>query len=171
MVVQTLRGRRAAHRDVACLALFAALLTGCGDSSARYVPSVTQAEAAVKASLDDWKKGLPAGPVADTKPAVHVIDSQRRELPVLSDYQILGEVPGNAPRCLAVRLRWTSPETEERARYVVVGIDPLWVFRQEDYDLLSHWEHPMEEPVGKKSEGQQSEEAKQKTESSEPVSR
>ncbi|MBC8117084.1 MAG: hypothetical protein H7062_22035 [Candidatus Saccharimonas sp.] len=149
MVVQSLRGQRAAGCDVVCLAMFAALLTGCGDSSARYVPSVTQAEAAVKASLDDWKKGLPAGPVADTKPVVHVVDSQRRELPILSNYQILGEVPGNAPRCLAVRLRWANPEKEERARYVVVGIDPLWVFRQEDYDLLSHWEHPMEEPPPK----------------------
>jgi hypothetical protein len=27
---------------------------------------------------------------------------------------------------------------------VVIGIDPLWVFRHEDYDLLLHWEHPME---------------------------
>ena len=168
MVVQSLRGKRAACCDVVCLTMLAALLTGCGDSSARYVPSVTQAEAAVKASLDDWKKGLPAGPVAGTKPAVHMVDSQRRELPVLSDYQILGEVPGNAPRCLAVRLHWANPEKEERARYVVVGIDPLWVFRQEDYDLLSHWEHPMEEPVGKKSEEQQSEDAKQKAEGESP---
>ncbi len=171
MVVQSLRGRRAECGNGVCLALFAVLLTGCGDSSARYVPSVTQAEAAVTASLEDWKRGLPAGPVADTKPAVQVVDSQRRKLPVLSDYQILGEVPGNAPRCLAVRLRWANPEKEERARYVVVGIDPLWVFRQEDYDLLSHWEHPMEESVGKQSEKPQSEDGQQKTESSEPVSR
>ena len=149
MVVQALRGKRAVRSGVVCLSLFAALLTGCGDPAARYVPSPAQAVTAVKASLDDWKKGLPAGPVADTKPTVHVVDSQRRELPVLSDYQILGEVPGNAPRCLAVRLRWANPEKEERARYVVVGIDPLWVFRQEDYDLLSHWEHPMAEPPPK----------------------
>ena len=171
MIGRFLYGGRAARHDVLCLTLFAALLAGCGDPAARYVPPVAKAEAALKASLEDWKQGVPPGPVSHTKPPVFVVDSQRRELPVLSDYQILGEVPGNAPRCLAVRLRWTSPEKEERARYVVVGIDPLWVFRQEDYDLLSHWEHPMEEPVGKKSEGQQSEEAKQKTESSEPVSR
>ena len=175
MVVKAVLRPRATRGDVVCqtllAALLAALLTGCRDSSARYIPSVTQAEAAVKASLDDWKQGLPAGLVADTKPVVHVVDSQRRELPLLSDYQILGEVPGNAPRCLAVRLRWVNPEKEERARYVVVGIDPLWVFRQEDYDLLSHWEHPMEEPVGKQSEGRQSEDATQKAESSEPTSR
>ena len=146
MVVKSRRGERVLRGGVVFLTLFAALLMGCGDPAARYVPSLTQAEAAVKASLEDWKKGLPAGPVSDTKPTVFVVDSQRRELSVLSDYQILGEVPGNAPRCLAVRLRWANPEKEERTRYVVVGIDPLWVFRQEDYDLLSHWEHPMEEP-------------------------
>ena len=26
---------------------------------------------------------------------------------------------------------------------MIVGIDPLWIFRHEDYDLLLHWEHQM----------------------------
>ncbi len=134
------------RRGVVCLGMMASL-AGCGNSADRYIPSVDRAKEVLTTCLDDWKRGLPAGPVSNTNSTVFVVDSQRRDRPVLADYEILGEVPGNAPRCLAVRLRWADPAKEERTRYVVVGIDPLWIFRQEDYDLLSHWEHPMEESV------------------------
>jgi hypothetical protein len=30
-----------------------------------------------------------------------------------------------------------------KVRYIVLGIDPLFVFRQEDFDLLMHWDHHM----------------------------
>ena len=121
---------------------------GCGeyDRSSQFVPSVTVAESAVKAGMEAWKKGEPVGLVQGvTKPSVHVVDSHRKPGQQIVSYQVLGEVPGNAPRCFAVKAMLSGPETTERLRYIVVGIDPLWVFRQEDYDLLSHWEHPMEE--------------------------
>lgn len=95
--------------------------------------------------MEAWKKGEPVGPVSGTsKPAIHFVDSHRKPNQRLDHYEILGEVPGNAPRCFAVKAHLTNPDAEERLRYIVVGIDPLWVFRQEDYDLLSHWSHPME---------------------------
>ena len=42
-----------------------------------------------------------------------------------------------------MKLKLSNPTAEKRERYVIVGIDPLWIFRQEDYDLLLHWEHQM----------------------------
>ena len=120
---------------------------GCGESdrSSQFIPSVTVAESAVKAGMEAWKKGEPAGLVQGvTKPAIHVVDSHRKAGQQIVSYEILGEVPGNAPRCFAVKAKLSGSEATERLRYIVVGIDPLWVFRQEDYDLLSHWEHPME---------------------------
>ena len=128
--------------------LFGIVLSGCGtgDRSSQFIPAPTVAEAAVKACMEAWKKGEPAGLVSGShQPAIHVVDSHRKVGQPLSHYEVLGEVPGNAPRCFAVRAHLARPEKEERLRYIVVGIDPLWVFRQEDYDLLSHWEHPMEE--------------------------
>jgi hypothetical protein len=128
---------------VACL-----FLCGCGESdrSSQFIPSVTVAESAVKAGMEAWKKGEPVGLVQGVnKPSVHVVDSHRKPGQQIDSFEILGEVPGNAPRCFAVKAKLSSSETTERLRYIVVGIDPLWVFRQEDYDLLSHWEHPMEE--------------------------
>lgn len=122
------------------------LLPGCWNArtDAEFVPPLGQSEEALKSVLEAWKAGQPSGPVNGTSPQVHVTDSSRVSGQVLEDYQILGEVPGNAPRCLAVRLNLANPAEEKRERYVIVGIDPLWVFRHADYDLLLHWEHRME---------------------------
>ena len=133
---------------MACLIMSCLLVFGCGprDRSSEFIPSVSVAESAVKAGMEAWKKGEPAGTVAGTKrPVIHVVDSERAIDQTLIGYEILGEVPGNAPRCFAVRVQLSNPEKEVRLRYIVVGIDPLWVFRQEDYDRLSHWAHPMED--------------------------
>jgi hypothetical protein len=118
---------------------------GCGqrNTTARYVPAPQQAEAAIKLAFDAWKQGAAAGPVAGSMPAVHVTDSYRRPDERLVAYEILGEVPGDTPRCYAVSLQFDSAR-EEKARFVVVGVDPLWVFRLEDLQLLNHWEHRME---------------------------
>jgi hypothetical protein len=83
--------------------------------------------------------------VPGTSPAVHVTDTFRKPGEKLIDYRILGEVPSERKRCLAVELRF-EPERAERTRFLVVGIDPLWVFRQEDAENLAHWEHNMEKP-------------------------
>lgn len=136
--------------------MFAALfcvagLCGCSPPPAstadteRFVPSGAQAEAALRAVFEAWKQGMPAGMVPDTSPAVHVTDTYRRPGETLVDYRILGEVPSDKKRCYAVELRYT-PERAERTRFLVVGIDPLWVFRLEDAENLAHWEHKMETP-------------------------
>lgn len=135
-----------------CRALvrFAAVLAvaglGCGRQPApleRYVPSSELARSAVEAVLDDWKAGLAPGQIDRLSVGVIVVDNQRRSGQRLDDFEILGEVPGEAGRSLAVRLKLSRPEAEEKVRYVVIGIDPLWVYRHEDLEMLSHWEHPM----------------------------
>jgi hypothetical protein len=96
--------------------------------------------------FEAWRKGSPPGLIPDTSPAVHITDTYRKEGEQLVDYRILGEVPSERKRCYAVELRF-APERAERARFLVVGIDPLWVFRLEDAELLAHWEHKMDEPT------------------------
>jgi hypothetical protein len=114
-------------------------------SPQRYVPSPEQAETALRAVFDAWKEGQPPGMIEGASPAVHITDTFRRADEKLVDYHILGEVPSADPRCYAIDLRF-EPERFERARFTVVGIDPLWVFRLEDAQLLSHWEHNMQSP-------------------------
>ena len=115
------------------------------NTSAKFIPSPAVTESAVKAAMEAWMNGQPTGPIEGTKPLIQLVDSQRKPGQVLTSYEILGEVPGNGARCFAVRVQLANPEKQERLRYAVVGIDPLWVFRLEDYEMLCHWAHPMGE--------------------------
>jgi hypothetical protein len=139
---------------VAC----AGLLQGCAkrDTTARFTPSTADAEAALNTALSAWKSGVLPGLVPETSPVVHVTDSYRSDSESLVDFEILGEVPGVAARCFAVDLQFDPPR-EEKVRYVVVGIDPLWVFRLEDYELLAHWEHKMDDDEPRAKAGTQGE--------------
>jgi hypothetical protein len=133
---------------LAVLVIIACSTTGCNSEASaiqRFIPSQESSQAAISKAFDAWKTGTPAGPVPDTSPLIHLTDNHRRPSEKLISYRILGEVPGDTPRCYAVELKFDPPR-DERARYVVVGIDPLWVFRLEDYQLLAHWEHKMEPP-------------------------
>ena len=114
------------------------------------MPASDLAHSALEAVLADWKAGLPPGPIDRLPVKVQITDNQRKPGQLLEDFEILGEVPGATARCFAVRLKLRDPVAEEKVRYAVFGIDPLWVFRQEDLEMLSHWEHPMpaEETAG-----------------------
>lgn len=123
--------------------LVAAAICGCVDHASKYTPSAAAAEAALRCALDAWKAGQPVGPVPDTKPVIHVTDGGRKTGQTLERYEVLGETRGTAGRTFVVQLHLANPEERLKARYVLVGIDPLWVFRQEDYELLMHWDHHM----------------------------
>jgi hypothetical protein len=146
-------------RVVVCLLAICA--NGCGSGKAgieRYVPSETTARRALDAVLTAWKAGETAGPIrlADPPLNLEVDDAHRRPNQQLVDFEILGEVAAEGPRSFAVRLFLDSPREELQVRYYLVGIDPLWVMRQEDYDLVVHWDHamPAEAPVDVSTLGQ-----------------
>jgi hypothetical protein len=80
---------------------------------------------------------------------VFVVDTYRREGQTLERFEILGEVTGLTQRTHLIKLRFANPAAEEKVRYSVIGIDPLWVYRHEDLELLTHWEHKMPEPSAK----------------------
>ena len=128
------------------LVLFATgSLPGCGARPAgfeRYVPEAARAQAALDRALAAWKNGGPPKQLAlsDPEVAVEVADGFRRPGQRLADYEIVGEVAADGPRCFVVRLMLEQPSQQIDTRYYVAGIDPLWVFRQEDYDLIMHWE-------------------------------
>lgn len=118
---------------------------GCSGSTRgyeRYVPDVAKAQEALNLVLAAWKNGEPAGALNFDSAAItiQVADSTRRPGQRLVDYELLGEVAGEGPRTFVVRLKLDNPSAEREVRYYLVGIDPLWVFRQEDYDALIHWD-------------------------------
>ncbi len=111
------------------------------------MPPSELARAAVAAVLDDWKAGRASEQIDRLSVGIHVIDTRRKKGQHLDDFEILGETPGAAPRCFAVRLKLSEPTAEETVRYAVIGIDPLEVFRHEDLESLNHWDHVMSADV------------------------
>ena len=128
-------------------------LAGCAgnDNSrgyARYVPAAPTARRALEEALDAWQQQQPVETAGPGGPTVQVIDSHRRPGQRLESYKVLGEVmAGDGPRCFAVRLYLAEPREEKKVNYCVLGLDPLWVFRQDDYEMITHWE--CADPEGK----------------------
>jgi len=122
-------------------AALAAWCAGCGNDNRfeRYVPSEARARQALEAALTAWQRGEPPGRIELSPVAVEFVDTGRRAGQHLRDFTILGEVPGDASRCFAVRLQLDDPPEEKRMRFVVVGLEPLWVMRYEDFEILTHW--------------------------------
>jgi hypothetical protein len=119
---------------------------GCGRHSSgadRFVPSPPVAQAAVESAMKVWQRGEPAGEIRDGTPRIQVVDTHRTPNQKLESFDVLGEVGSDSGRCFLIRLVFENPSAEVRARYVVFGIDPLWVFREEDYTMISHWDHSM----------------------------
>jgi hypothetical protein len=131
---------------LATLAASLLVAAGCGTRARDYTPSPQAARASLESALTDWREGRSPGSIA-SRPSVQVVDTSRKQGQILQSFTVLSETSvGAEGRCYVVRLQFENPPADERARYVVVGIDPVWVFRKEDYDKLAHWEHPMELP-------------------------
>ena len=119
-------------------------LIGCPGPTApvSIVPDSARGRWAIETALRAWESGHPPG-VETTSPRVQVVDTRRKPGQSLGGFAILAESTDGRTRSFAVRLELLGPEERPLVRFQVVGIDPIVVFRQEDFDLLMHWEHGM----------------------------
>jgi hypothetical protein len=127
---------------------------GCArrEGAERYVPAEADARRALETALRAWQDGQAPGKIDTATPPVVVVDSGRRDGQRLGRYDVLGEVAGDGPRCFAVRLLLDDPPEERKARFVVFGISPVWVFRLEDYQKMIRWECDMTTEKGTEEE-------------------
>jgi hypothetical protein len=115
------------------------LLAGCspGGKVEDFTPPADNARQALEAALNHWKAGNKPGTVPGTTPAVEVLDSKWKAGQKITDFEVLGEdQAGPGPRTFKVRLTLAGGSPLE-VRYIVVGIDPLWVYRDEDFKKVS----------------------------------
>jgi hypothetical protein len=75
------------------------------------------------------------------------VDKQRIPADRLRAFSILGETEVENARQFTVRLQIEGESDPRLVRYNVLSRDPVWVFRLEDYEMIAHWEHPMNEPA------------------------
>jgi hypothetical protein len=113
-------------------------LLGCGGTgTGKFVPATATARSTLETALNAWQKGGKPGRVAEGPPVVQVLDVKWSNGHKLARYEILEQLPGDGPPWFSVKLTMQSPPGEQVVKYVVIGKDPLWVYREEDYKKLT----------------------------------
>jgi hypothetical protein len=107
---------------------------GCsGKSVESYKPTSESARKAIETALSTWKSGAAHGSITNVKPSLDVFDARWQAGTKLENYEILEEVTGKPQPHFKVKLKLAG-KPEETTEYLVVGIDPLNIFRQDDYN-------------------------------------
>jgi hypothetical protein len=108
---------------------------GCSNKGYdKYVPSQDKARQALEATLNAWRDGKKPGAVEGAPVGVQAVDSYWQQGEKITGYEILQEEPNEGPRVFSVQLTMQRPPGKQvNVRYFVVGKEPLWVYREDDY--------------------------------------
>jgi hypothetical protein len=121
----------------ACWGLFVfTLVAGCSSPSKEdYIPSENAGKQALEAALTAWQNGKPMERIENPDAvAVQPQDTEWQKGKKLISFSIGEELPStDGPKQFAVRLTFQGSATPVDTVYFVVGRDPLWVFRDRDY--------------------------------------
>lgn len=113
---------------------FVCCTLGCTSKSVdSYKPSNESARQAIETALSTWKSGTKHGSITNVKPNLDVFDARWQAGAKLENFEIVEEILGKPQPHFKVKLKLAG-KPEELIEYLVVGIDPLLIFRQADYD-------------------------------------
>jgi hypothetical protein len=116
-----------------------AAISGCGSSSQAYTPaSSATARESLDAALAAWQNGAKPEGISAGPTAVTAVDFQWRDGQPLERYEVLEELPaeGDHDKRFSARLKLKTAKAEQKVTYVLIGRDPVWVYRDEDYTRL-----------------------------------
>ncbi len=117
----------------AFLVLLCCLTCCTGKTVESYKPTSVTARAGIETALSTWKSGTAHGSITSVKPNLDVFDARWQAGAKLESFEILEEVTGKPEPHFKVKLKLVG-KPEETTEYLVVGIDPLLIFRQADYN-------------------------------------
>jgi len=116
------------------------LACGCSKTESDYKPTAIAARDALTAGLNAWKEGKAATDLVSAQgpPVVHFADYQWSGGKRLSNFRVLDEAPKleGSTQMFHVELELAG-EKPQAVEYYVVGIDPLWIMRDRDYQQTS----------------------------------
>ena len=112
-----------------------AVCAGCwARSNDKYIPSEDKARQALEATLNAWRDGKKLGAIDGAPVPVQAVDTKWMAGQQLASYEIVGEEANEGPRAFSVKLNMKKPAGQQlTVRYFVVGKEPLWVYREDDY--------------------------------------
>ena len=110
---------------------------GCESSGeAKYIPSEDIAKKALNAALKAWQDGQAHGTVKTFAVPVDTYDARWQAGKTLEKFEVVRSEALDNHKAFIVKMKLTD-EDEEEVTYLVVGNDPLMVFRKQDYDKAS----------------------------------
>jgi hypothetical protein len=112
-----------------------------------FLPGWDEARQALVSALSAWRNAPAPLPASFDIRSVQFVDKRRRPNQRLLAFQIVGQADSENARQFTVRLNLEGEDAPQLVKYNIVGRDPVWVFRLEDYEMFSHWEHDMDEPA------------------------
>jgi hypothetical protein len=115
------------------------LVAGCGSEttgSGGNMPTTQTARQALESALTAWQKGQPPGLIASTTPPVQAVDLAWQGGQKLGGFSIVSEDDSEDVKKFSVKLTMKQPPGQKEVRYVVLGREPVWVYRDEDYTRM-----------------------------------
>jgi hypothetical protein len=117
------------------LAFLAFALGGCSRadrSELDILPESDKARAALEKALTAWKNGEKMGKIQGDSHGIEVADRVWMSGGKLAAFEIIGADDKPGPRWFRVRLTMKGAQPQQ-VNYAVLGLDPLWVYREEDF--------------------------------------
>jgi hypothetical protein len=112
------------------------VMAGCGSgrSELDILPSEDKARAALETALAAWQNGQAHGKLQGSSHGIEVVDRVWQAGGKLTSFEILQAEDKPGPRWFSVKLTLKNAPQPQQVRYAVLGLDPLWVYREEDYN-------------------------------------
>ncbi len=118
-----------------CLTTCLMALAGCNrqEKVEAYMPKGDAARQALEKALKSWQDGQKMGTIKSDAGNIQPQDFEWSAGKKLTKFEIGAEqAAGDGPTRYSVKI--TVGTKSKDAVYVIVGKDPLWVFREEDYN-------------------------------------
>lgn len=127
--------------------LFGFLFVGCGDPAPQVHTPTGDARSALEAGLKAWSTGAQPGAVEGQATPTHFFDSRWQAGRKLAAFEIKSESSQGTERRFAVSLALKGPDQTEDTNYVVIGVNPIWVYHEADYARMLNMD---DNPTAKK---------------------
>lgn len=114
-------------------AVLSLMSAGCSSAESRYLPPEESARVALEAALSSWKSGAKTATITTGPVPVDTFDARWRDGQVLESYEILGYESVEDRPTFRVRVGLKGEAVVEDT-FVIVGNNPLLVFRKQDFD-------------------------------------
>ncbi len=123
-------------------------LAGCGGGSAP-LPSADAARQALSRSLETWKAGQPATSLAEKQPPIEFVDFEWKAGKVLVEYNLGADSSGQGTHSVAASIKLKGEATAKDVKYMILGTDPVHIYRDEDYNRAMNMEDSLVAPKRK----------------------